>query len=105
MGVEVIHHQHQCLSRGIVHIDQFADEMSPILAGPPLGDFHLPLSREWLAGQKQLAHPRGFKCVIKPFRPTFLHGKPLSFVLEQVFGTFIHADLWKARIVGPCRHL
>ncbi len=57
MRVEVIHHQHQLFSRGIVHIDQFADEMGPILASPTLGDFHLPLSREGLAGQENLAHP------------------------------------------------
>lgn len=70
-----------------------------------LGDFDLSLSPQWLTGQKQLAHPRGFKGVINPFRLSWLHGNPLSFVSEQLFGTFIHADLWKTRIVETGIHL
>src|SRR5712664_674768 len=53
-----------------------------------------------LTSQKQLAHPYGFKRVINMLRLARLQRQALSFVLEQLFGTFVHADLWKTWIVG-----
>ena len=57
MRGEVVHHQHDFLGLRIVDINQFAHEIRPISAGPTLGDFHLALSRKWLAGQENLAPP------------------------------------------------
>ena len=54
-----------------------------------LGDFDLPLSREWLAGQENLAHPFWLKRVINPLGLTRLSREALSFVPQQLFGTFI----------------
>ena len=105
MGVEIIHHQHKFLALWIMHIDQFTDEMGPILADPMLGNFHLSPPRQRFTGKIQLAHSCGFKQVIKAFRLSWLHRLTLLFLSEKLFGTFVHADLWKTRIVGTSIHL
>ena len=76
-----------------------------VLAGTTLGHFDLPLSFQWLTRQKQLAHPFGFKRVINALRLAWLHRQALSFVPEELFGTFLHAHVWKTWIVGTGRHL
>src|SRR5258708_29186477 len=58
-----------------------------------------------LTSQKQLAHPFGFKRVINPLRLAWLQRQALSFVPEELFGTFVHANLWKTWIVGTGIHL
>ena len=100
MGVEIIHHQHDFLCVGRVDIHQFANEGRPILARSMLGDFHITLSYQWLTGQKDLAHPAGFKCVIDSFGVSWLQRQALSFVMEKQFCTFIHTDLRKAGSIG-----
>ena len=73
--------------------------------GPMLGNFHLSPPRQRFTGKIQLAHSCRFKRVIKAFRLSWLHRLTLLFLSEKLFGTFVHADLWKTRIVGTSIHL
>src|SRR5437899_11528452 len=75
MSIEVIHHQHDFLGFGVVNVDQFANEVRPILTRAMLGDFDLPLSRQRFTGQENLTHASRFKDVIDPLGRPFCMGR------------------------------
>jgi hypothetical protein len=50
VGVEIVHHQHEFFGLGVMDIDSFADEVSPILTGATLGDFDLSPPCQRLTG-------------------------------------------------------
>ena len=68
MRIEVIHHEHNFLCLGVMHVHQFANEVCPVLTGSVLSDFDETFSSQWFTGQENLAHPCCFKRVIDSFR-------------------------------------
>jgi hypothetical protein len=56
MGGEVIHHQENLFSVGVVDIDHFLHEMGPILARFLLGHLDHPFAGEGFARQKEVEH-------------------------------------------------
>src|SRR5260221_12594120 len=76
-----------------------------VLTRATLGDFHLSSAHQGLTRQEDLAHSPRFEGVITTFWLTRLQGQRLSPVSSQQFGTFIHADLRIARVVGTRVHL
>jgi len=55
---------------------------------------------QWLTRQENFAHAGSFKRVIHAFWLPWLHWQRLAFILQELFGTFIHTHLEKAGVVG-----
>ena len=54
VGIEVVHHQDDFLSFGIVLFEKFLHEERPVLLGAVFGHFQVALANEWFIGNEQI---------------------------------------------------
>jgi len=100
VGVELIHHQHDCVGSGIVDIDQLLDAVCPIHSRAPRGHGDVPSAAQRLTDEEEIGDASSgvFGVVAgglsRRARERFMH------VTEQLGERLIQTDLREAGIIG-----
>src|SRR5258708_11216650 len=100
MRVQIVHHQHNLLGAGVMHVDQFARKVCPVDFGPSSPHLEKTLASQRFAGDKDVTVAIGIILIVDALGMAWLHGQGLPQFRDQLFAPFIQTDVWTLCIVG-----
>ena len=100
VGIQIIHHEANFLSMGIMLINQCVDKVRPVNFCPLISDFGIALTSEGCKGHKNVRGPISLLLGIIPEGLARLGGQRSANCTNELGGHFIHAYLRILRIIG-----
>src|SRR5579872_5173885 len=98
--IEVVYNQADLAGVRIVHIDQVAHRVGPVLLGPPRGDLQMAPPGQRFKEEEQVGDPQALVLVVDAGRLARGGGHGHPRLADQLLAHLVHAYLWIVPIIG-----